>query len=82
MSDSSRTEGVEMRADVIYGKGSGHDLALDLFLPKEALQAAGVPVELVSVEGQPHGFFNKSPFRESTYAKMLEWMRRRFPLST
>ena len=49
---------------------------------KEALQAVGVPVELVSVEGQPHGFFNKSPFREGTYAKMLEWLRRRFPVPT
>ena len=47
---------------------------------KEALQAVGVPTVLVSVEGQPHGFFNKSPFRESTYAKMLEWLGQRFPV--
>ena len=48
---------------------------------KVALQAVNVPVEIVSVEGQPHGFFNKSPFRESTYAKMLAWLRQRFAVS-
>jgi len=46
----------------------------------EALRAVGVPVELVSVEGQPHGFFNKSPYLESTYAKLEAWLKRRFGL--
>jgi acetyl esterase/lipase len=46
----------------------------------EALRAVGVPVELVSVEGQPHGFFNRSPFLESTYARLEAWLKRRFGL--
>jgi hypothetical protein len=29
-------DNVEMRADVVYGKGGGRDLTLDLFLPKQS----------------------------------------------
>ncbi len=47
---------------------------------EKALRSFGVEVELVSVEGKGHGFFNASPFLESTCAKMESWLKRRWGL--
>lgn len=45
---------------------------------RDALRQAGVPVELVSAEGQGHGFFNRSPWYEQSYEEMETWLRERF----
>ncbi len=45
---------------------------------KEALEAAGVPVELFEAEGAGHGFFNNAPYHQATLERMEEFITKYF----
>jgi len=47
----------------------------------QAMTKAGREVELVLIEGEPHGFFNSSPHFEPAYARMEQFVLVHFGLS-